>query len=182
MTPGRYRKDPLSRTRPGANHLNIDAMNHRFHGITLEPRITTTQCFSVVGHGASINFENDEPIVKLCKKLVDNVEGKRQLYGVALSSHPHITIEPEHCLVYIAGLVELEPSEDRIKIDIPAGKYAVFKHSGDVDRIIDTIHYVWGAWLPRSGVKKSTRPDFEVFCSSEFGQSQMNIDVWVSID
>lgn len=37
------------------------------------------------------------------------------------------------------------------QLDVPASRYAVFEHEGDVTTFADSIGYIFGVWLPASG-------------------------------
>lgn len=44
---------------------------------------------------------------------------------------------------------------------VPAGTFAVFTHKGPVSTIGHTLHYIFGAWLPRSGRTLRDGAEFE---------------------
>lgn len=66
---------------------------------------------------------------------------------------PEISDDSE--FVYIAGLEVSSwnpplPHNMTAKT-IPLSKYAVFEHTGTMERLKDTYSYIYGAWLPGSG-------------------------------
>ncbi len=42
---------------------------------------------------------------------------------------------------------------------IPEHLYAVFKHKGDISTLPETLKYIWGSWLPKSGYDYEETPD-----------------------
>ena len=48
------------------------------------------------------------------------------------------------------------------KLEIPAGKYAVFAHRGPATEAPRTFGYIFGEWLPKSSYELDPRPHFEV--------------------
>jgi len=47
-------------------------------------------------------------------------------------------------------------------LDIPAGKYAVFRHKGTAADAPRTFGFIFGHWLPHSEYELDLRPHFEV--------------------
>jgi len=48
------------------------------------------------------------------------------------------------------------------KLEIPAGKYAVFTHKGTAKEFSETSNYIFYEWLPASEFVLDDRPHFEV--------------------
>jgi AraC family transcriptional regulator len=46
---------------------------------------------------------------------------------------------------------------------VPAGNYAVFQHHGPVNRIGETLNYIYQKWLPQSGQKIRKAPEIEIY-------------------
>ena len=62
---------------------------------------------------------------------------------------------------WAAAEVSLRP-DGLDRLDIPAGKYAVFVHTGPAAEAPRTFGYIFGQWLPNSEYELDTRPHFEV--------------------
>jgi AraC family transcriptional regulator len=64
------------------------------------------------------------------------------------------------------------------------GKYAKFVHRGTVDTLIQTYHYIWGAWFPKSGFELANRDDFESYTERFTGANDSNseIDIYFPIE
>jgi len=63
------------------------------------------------------------------------------------------------------------------------GKYARFIHRGTVDTLIQTYHYIWGVWFPKSGFELANRDDFECHTERFTGADDENseIDIYFPI-
>lgn len=63
------------------------------------------------------------------------------------------------------------------------GKYARFIHRGTVDSLIQTYHYIWGVWFPKSGFELANRDDFECYTERFIGENDENseIDIYFPI-
>ena len=53
-------------------------------------------------------------------------------------------------------------SEGFDRLEVPAGRYAVFIHKGIATDAPRTFGYILGEWLPNSGYELAHRPHFEV--------------------
>ena len=48
------------------------------------------------------------------------------------------------------------------KLEIPAGKYAVFIHEGTAKKFAESSRYIFNEWLPESDFNLDDRPHFEI--------------------
>ena len=84
-------------------------------------------------------------------------------------SHDDPTITPPEKLRYDACI----PVDEKVLPDgevgiqeIPGGEYAVIRHLGQYEKLIDTYAKIMGEWLPRSGREPRSTPCFEVYINS----------------
>ncbi len=65
---------------------------------------------------------------------------------------------------------------------VPAGRYAVFTHKGKVELIGHTMNYIYGFWLPGSGVELREAPDLEIY-DERFNPHSDNseLDIWIPV-
>jgi AraC family transcriptional regulator len=88
-------------------------------------------------------------------------------YGIAASStHGPDGMDGE-TLHYIAAarvdaLPRAVPAEMK-SVSISGGKYAVFERTGHVEACFATVGYIYGVWLPQSGLLRGPGPDLEIF-------------------
>ena len=60
---------------------------------------------------------------------------------------------------------------------LPGGKYAKFVHRGTAGELIDTYHYIWGVWFPKSGYRLAGRDDFERYTERFLGTEDENSEI-----
>lgn len=74
--------------------------------------------------------------------------------------------------------------KDMKKKKLCGGKYAKFTHKGTVDTLIQTYHYIWGVWFPKSGFNIAERDDFECYTErfSDANDKNSEIDIYFPID
>ena len=69
-------------------------------------------------------------------------------------------------------------------IDVPARRYAVFKHDGNVSRISDTIDAIWHDWLPKSGYRMPQGPGMTEVYGETFDPKSGSggVELWIPIE
>ena len=67
-------------------------------------------------------------------------------------------------------------------VDIPAGRYAVFTHSGNIADFPTTVHAVWNGGLDAAGVSHRPAPDFELY-DDRFDPrtGDGDVEIWIPI-
>lgn len=153
--------------------ITKNMLNHLKNGMTLNPKYESRKAQHVIGMAASFPNERDEGVAQLWKELLkrrNELENARHeiALGVFLADHPHVKRNSEDTYVYLAGLpvgnINHIP-EGMVSCTIPAGNYAVFTHTGDMDAVSLTINYIWGTWIPNNieNYRHANAPDFELF-------------------
>lgn len=56
-----------------------------------------------------------------------------------------------------------DPPPELARVELPAGRYAVFRHRAHVSSLKETVRAIWGVWLPASGHQALDAPDFELY-------------------
>lgn len=69
------------------------------------------------------------------------------------------------------------------KLEIPAGKYAVFTHEGTAKEFAKTSTYIFNEWLPDSDYNLDDRPHFEILGEDYKGPEDPDSkeDIWIPI-
>ena len=123
----------------------------------MTPEIKEKEGFTVVGlryFGTNVN--NDIP--KVWDDLLTRAGEIRHLsnpnhyYG--LCSVPEGGSDPGEQFEYIAGRPVTRPEDipdGMVTREVPAGKYAVFTHSGSLGNLKDTYAYIYGEWAETGG-------------------------------
>jgi AraC family transcriptional regulator len=71
--------------------------------------------------------------------------------------------------------------KDLGRMRVPAVRYAVFRHEGNVATIQDTWKQIFD-WLPRSGMQSAQTPDFEVYDEHFDGATgEGGVEIWLGV-
>jgi predicted transcriptional regulator YdeE len=84
------------------------------------------------------------------------------------------------CAVEVASFDPLPRDLGRMRV--PAVRYAVFAHAGNVATIQDTWRRIFADWLPRSGLQSAETPDFEVYGEGFDGTTgEGGVEIWLGV-
>jgi AraC family transcriptional regulator len=65
---------------------------------------------------------------------------------------------------------------------VPAARYAVFLHEGNVATIQQTWQHIFSTWLPSSGLRSGNTPDFEAYDERFDGATgEGGVEIWLSV-
>lgn len=82
-------------------------------------------------------------------------------YGIVRPRHENAD-ELEY-LAAIAVRREIAVPDGMVFRRLPGGRYAKFSHRGRVERIDQTVNYIYASWLARSGLRHSYAADLEFY-------------------
>lgn len=172
VTPASYRKS--HQQIPFLRKIRIDDeyLLHLHGGISLEPTFHVQPARSLVGvrtRGFGVDSEKN------------NFAGKlNALWGGFLPRMPEVTaaragtayglIQPisahDDELEYVAA-VEIgntnELPDGMVRVELPETRYATFTHRGHLQRLDQTVNYIYSSWLARSGLRHTYGADVEVY-------------------
>ena len=86
---------------------------------------------------------------------------------------------------YLCG-IELQQSaplpHGLVEVQVPAGRYAVFVHTGPVTELRDTWQAIFAQWLPASGIPPASGPQFERY-SDQFDPrtGTGTVEIWIPV-
>ena len=67
-------------------------------------------------------------------------------------------------------------------LDVPAGQYAVFTHSGHIADLPKTIYTIWNKTLGEAGLKPRAAPEFELYDKRFDPETGRGIvEVWIPV-
>lgn len=159
----------------------------------MEPKIVSREQEFVVGMGGSFIPKSVPEINQLWGKfLARRNEIKNAKPGIALGicckSHPAIERKDVNSIIYIAAVpvtqgLENEIPEGMVSYTISAGKYAVFTHKGALQKLPETLDYIWGEWASSAKFKRREAADFELY-DERFDSEKLEgeIDIYVPIE
>jgi AraC family transcriptional regulator len=170
ISPGRFRRQqaqnvPAYRYPP----LDVQTLTERQRRMdVMEARIVRLPAFDVVGMSGRFKPTSAQ-IPELWGRFaprIHEVPNRRGLHtlGVCIDTDPAAIDEVG--FTYVAG-VEVDIADGlpdgMTKWTIPANTYAVVTHRGHISRLPDTVKHVFGRWLPSSGHRHVSAPDFEYY-------------------
>jgi AraC family transcriptional regulator len=205
LTPGDCRKHGIrsvqSLKKP---RITMEYLDHLYGGMTMQPKIITTQEKKVIGLGGNFisilspERNNFVLIPKLWDKFTKRCGEIRNKTGSILGvceciegrtkandkNKTNITNHPDDCFyLACAEVTSFDGTpEGMMEKTVPAGRYAVFTHKGKLDKLEFTMSYIYGSWLPRSGEELREAPDLEIY-DKRFNADSDNseIDIYIPI-
>jgi AraC family transcriptional regulator len=101
-------------------------------------------------------------------------------YGAICGAEPKTQTMEYMCAVEVMSFDGVPNELGRMRV--PAARYAVFLHEGNVATIRDTWKQIFESWLPSSGMQSSETPDFEVYGERFDGATgEGGVEIWLGI-
>lgn len=187
MTPGAFRKadswrpkDPPccnGKTQERAKMSKLD-----------EPRIETCDARRLIGLKMTIARGGQREIPGLWRRFrtaYPEVPNKieKGVYGVC---YDHGKDGRFNYLAAVEVEPKTKPGEGQTKLDLPAGRYAIFTHKVTEPNLapglLQSFNYIFGTWLPASDYELGEGPDFEYY-DERFNAAEMSgeIDIYVPV-
>lgn len=157
----------------------------------MTPKIVTIPAKKLIGFSTEMSLAENKT-QEIWKQLMPRLNEVQQAVSADLFS---LQIYPEDYFSHFTPFLtftkwaavevknyDLIPEEFQ-KIEIPAGKYAVFLHKGNTEMFTKTAQYIYGEWLPKSGYQLENRPHFEVLGDAYLGHENPDSEeeVWIPI-
>jgi AraC family transcriptional regulator len=101
-------------------------------------------------------------------------------YGAICGGDPQRQIMEYMCAVEVESFDGLAKELGRMRV--PAARYAVFVHEGDVAKIQSTWQHIFQMWLPSSGFRSANTPDFELYDERFDAATGLGlVEIWLGI-
>lgn len=148
------------------------------------PRFEDRAAFHVAGLSEQYTFETNHGIPALWQRFVPHIghvpgQVGDAVYGVCYNG------DGEGAFDYMAGVEVARPEDmpdDLVRTRIPAGRYAVFTHSGHISDIRKTTYTIWNQWLPEADVTHVEGPDFERYDERFDGETGAgDVEIWIPV-
>jgi AraC family transcriptional regulator len=101
-------------------------------------------------------------------------------YGVCWNFKPKGVFE------YLAGVEVAESAKlpsDFTRVALPAGRYAVLTHTGNVSSLPQTFDKIWTQWIPASGLTTAKVPCFERYGENYDPTSCLEpVEIWIPLE
>jgi predicted transcriptional regulator YdeE len=100
-------------------------------------------------------------------------------YGAICGGDPKTQTMEYMCAVEVKSFDAVPKELGRMRV--PAVRYAVFRHEGNVRTIQETWKQVF-RWLPKSGMQSNETPDFEVYDERfDPATGEGGVEIWLGV-
>lgn len=103
---------------------------------------------------------------------------------VSISQDDPMITSGDKCRFYI-GVVSAGPQrcgEPFVPFDIPAGKYALFRHQGPPAALPDVYRFIYMQWLPGSGYVQREPMTFEIYGRPADASGELDTNIYIPIE
>jgi AraC family transcriptional regulator len=101
-------------------------------------------------------------------------------YGAICGGDPQTQTMEYLCGVEVQSFDALPNELGRMRV--PAVRYAVFLHEGNVATIQGTWSEILSSWLPSSGMRSANTPDFERYDERFNGETgEGGVEIWLGV-
>ncbi len=178
ITPGQYRKSRESITL--YEKLNARQLFMSLNGLSIEPTIILEKIFQLVGITRTVH-PGSADISQLWREFHHSSDSiitplnSDKLIGLC-EYMPDITDDSEFSYMACKEVLSTDnlPMGMKAKI-IPCTKYAVFNHSGTVDRLKETYDKIYGVWLPLTGSQLAEADTLEIYTLQSSNNYKLDI-------
>jgi len=182
VPPDAFRKNPTSYSLKLTEPLQMD----KSKPIELPPpRFETREQFVIAGLLAHYSFEASEGIPDQWRRFaphIGHVEGQLgpETYGVSCNFSRKGEFD------YITGvgvIAAIKNTPELSSIAVAPARYAVFTHPSHVIDLHRTQYAIWNVWMPQSGRRISTAPNFELYHEDFDPVTGMGkIEIWMPLE
>jgi len=101
-------------------------------------------------------------------------------YGAICGGDPKTQTMEYMCAVEVKSFDAVPKELGRMRV--PAARYAVFLHAGNVRTIQETWKQIFSSWLPKSGMQSNETPDFEVYDERfDAATGDGGVEIWLGV-
>lgn len=168
--------------------LTEEGIMHRAKGIEVKSEIINKETFWVVGMEYRGSKEHHGEIPKLWGKFdgrskeISNRQGKVVSYGVCFSTPSMLQKDEFYYMASVPVTSSDDVPEGMVAKEIKGGDFVVITHKGPISKISDTLDYVYGSWLPKSGFDPDDRANLELYDQRfKFEDPESEFDILVPI-
>ena len=151
-------------------HFKKQEMMNISDQLTVKPKIKNIDPMTVIFAQAIGPYS--ESSTKAWEKVCKYAEEKK-LFGFKTLfigiSHDDPRVTDEAKLRYDACIrirKAIKPEGEIGVKEIPGGKYAIFRHKGPYEKLMESYNYIFGPWMAESGSELDDRPELEVYLNA----------------
>lgn len=167
VNPAEYRKLSKFPRYYERMQLTEESIMHRTTGIDIQSQIVTLDTITIVGLEYRGSREHQGKIPEMWGTFMSRIAevphrvGGNTTYGVCYANKGMIQNDD---MIYVAGApvtaVDKLP-DGMVSWEAKGGKFVSVTHKGSITKIAETLDYIHGTWLPKSGYDPDDRSDLE---------------------
>lgn len=172
VTPASYRKTNKSSQILRKVRFDEDYLTHLHAGVSLEPELYVQPAMVLVGMNTRFFSVDSEK-----NNIADKIPSLWGGFLARLAEVPHTvpgtcygvvrqTPEKTDELEYLAA-IEVDDARSvpngMVQFHLPSGRYAKFAHRGHMQRLDQTVNYIYSSWIARSGMRHTYGADVEFY-------------------
>jgi AraC family transcriptional regulator len=195
LTPKEYRDRGLTPGLRSQQQMTGQFVHHlRHEGVDMQPRFETKKEFYVMALGKVFERDNTKEIgdylwprfIKRFEEIPNKLgqDGPFYVtYGICKEIWKKNQIQDQFNY-YAAVEVDknTKPIDGMELIHIVEQRYAIFTHRGGLKELSLTNQYIWGTWLPQSGLELADAMDLEVYPSNfQPPHNEVPFEIWMPI-
>jgi AraC family transcriptional regulator len=190
--PGRFRENRILPHAFYKQEMTGSKLYHFNNGVTMNPKIVNTEEIKIIGLSIKTNLK-DNKVPQLWQdymkrdREVKNFVMPEIYLGVCINesdkSYKEFTAETAFTEIVGKAVKNFDhiPQGMTTKV-VPAYKYAVFTHKGALNTLGDTYDYIYGTWLPKSGMSFGDADDFELYDGRfKMGAPDSEMDIYIPV-
>lgn len=172
VNPGGYRKRGTRHQFVRKPSVDAEYLSHLHGSVSLEPELCEQAELLLVGLQTNLyGIESDKnniarKLPALWAAFLARLDDVPQAvagccYGIVCPRHENADELQYLAAVAVRHAVTVPPG--MVLRRLPAGRYAKFAHRGPVERLDQTVNYIYASWLARSGLRHRCTADIEFY-------------------
>ena len=142
-----------------------------------EPRFVTFDGKSVIGRKGRFTPEERPKVPALWESTIEEIGSRMfgiETFGVSFNFDGGT-------MDYLVGIEDDGDADGLDRIELPAGRYAVFEHDRHISSIGETWQGIFDQWAPSSGVTFREGPEFELYQADFHPEKPGGVTIWVPV-
>lgn len=175
--------------------ITMAYLDHLYQGISMEPVIKNIDEKRVVGMGAkfisalSPDAKGQNVVGELWSRYNPRggeIKNRKSWADLGIVTGLNGVKAHPNEMYYLTGAEVSGPGEipsGMEELVVPAGKYAIFTHKGHITKLGMTMKYIYGSWLPKSGLQLRHAPEIEVYDQRfRHDSEESELDVYIPVE
>lgn len=183
-TPAQYRKRQQRSSILYKETFSPETLAYLQDELSMEPEILTQPAMKLVGIAQHYN-NADLSLPKLWsafRPYNNNIPNRveKNCFGI-YEGYQETENDVSFTYVCTAQVTNFDQVPEGMQTrELPEQMYAKFTHKGPINKLEQTLKYIWGSWLPKSKYSYEEKPDFELY-RPDFNKDPNNTEIHLHI-